>query len=444
MSYKTSTKHIYFFYCFGMHIAIDCNEFETIFFEIKLNKMKKLQLNALMILMFGLMMMFVSSCGDDNPPVDPGTSTTELLAKKFTSAPTLDGTVDEMWKTCQTLTGTAIVPDAGSRGSADFNGDGSNDPVGVFDPYTGESNNFNLRAGTFGERIYFLLEWDDKEDSKDRQSWYFDSSSKRWKGQHKYANTKDDKFYEDKFAFLWAATDVAGFAANTCYATCHQGLAVTDPSQKSSRHYTNNPGELVDMWHWKRVRCSVEPTTLDDQRMIYKKHTGNADVNGRTGDAGDKGYHGNSQKLPLDGTGEEVSVPKYIIPNGTDYFWITKDQIDNGTAKLVTGVSSDGILSYDGGSINPADGGYESKTGNKRFPSVYLENFTGSKADIAIASKHTDKGWVCEFSRALDTGHSDDDVKFDTSKEFPFGMAIFNNAAIAHEIKTNLVLKFEK
>ena len=406
--------------------------------------MKKVQFNLLVTLIFTVTMIFVSSCGDDTPDViDPGTSTTELLAKKFTAAPELDGQVDEMWSQCQTLEGTTVVPDAGSRGNADFNGDGSAGPVGVFDPYTGESNDFKLRAGTFGDRIYFLLQWDDDADSKDRQSWYFDPSDKKWKGQHKYANDKNDKYYEDKFAFLWAATDVEGFAANTCYATCHQGLTVTDPGQKAARHYTNNPGEVVDMWHWKRVRCTYPPTTVDDQQMVYKEHTGNAGVNGRTGDEGDKGYHSNSQKLALDGTGAEVSVPLYVIPGKTDYYWITKDEIENGTAKLITGVSSDGVLSYDGGTINPADGGFEAATGNKRVPSVWVENFTGSKADIAVAANFTSDGWVLEFSRKLDTGHADD-VKFDTSKDFPFGLAIFNNAAIAHEIKTNLLLKFEK
>lgn len=405
--------------------------------------MKKLQFSALVTIMFSLLLFFVSSCGDDDIPIDPGTSTTDLLVKKFTAAPTLDGTIEEMWDGCQTLTGTTIVPDAGSRGDADFNGDGSDGPVGVFDPYTGEKNDFTLRAGTFSDRIYFLLEWNDSQDSKDRVSWYFDSASNLWKSQHKYANDKNDKYYEDKFAFLWAATDVEGFASNTCYATCHQGLTVSDKSQKATRHYTNNEGEIVDMWHWKRVRCSVEPTVLDDQQMVYKEHTGDAGQNGRTGDEGGSGYHGNSQKLALDGTGAEVSVPLYIIPNGTDYFWITKDEIDAGIAKQITAVASDGTLSYEGGSINPADGGYENGTGNKRFPSVWVENFTGSKADISCTAVHTGTGWVAEFSRYLDTGHSDD-VKFDINKDFPFGLAIFNNAAIAHEIKTNLILKFEK
>lgn len=388
-------------------------------------------------------MLAFSSCNDDkDDPVDPGSSTTELLVKNFDAAPNQDGSVDDMWSGCQVLEGTATVPDAGARGEADFNGDGSAGPVGVFDPYTNESNDFNLRAGTKGDMIYFLLEWDDAEDSKDRQSWYFDAADSRWKGQHKYANDDNDKYYEDKFAFLWAATDVEGFAGSTCYSTCHTGLVLTDLSQKASRHYTNNVGEVVDMWHWKRVRCTYPETVVDDQQMVYKEHTGDAGQNGRTGDEGTSGYHGNSVTLMLDGTGEEVKVPMYVIPGQTDYAYITIDQINDGTAKEITAVASDGTLTYDGGTINPADGGYENGTGAKRFPSVWVENFTGSKADISCAANHTGSGWVVEFARKLDTGNADD-VKFDVTKEFPFGLALFNNAAIAHEIKNGLLMKFE-
>jgi hypothetical protein len=389
---------------------------------------------------------FAFSCSNDNetPPV-VGESTTELLVKNFTAAPILDGTVDEMWSTAQTLVGTATVPDAGSRAGADLNGDGSTPkPVGVFDPYTGESNDFNLRAGVNGDMIYFLLEWDDTEDSFDRQSWYFDATTSLWKGEHKYANTDDDKFYEDKFAFLWAATEVEGFAATTCYATCHQGLALVNPTDKTARHYLNNAGEVVDMWHWKRVRCAVEPTILDDQQMVYKANTGDSDVNGRTGDAGTAGYHNNKQTLQLDGTGADVSVPLYVIPDNTDYGYITKAQIDAGTAKLVTAVATDGTLTYTTGTIDPvADASYGQATGTKRFPSVWIENFTGSKADVALVAVHNaTTGWTAEFSRKLNTGNADD-VVFDITKDFPFGLAIFNNAAIAHQIKTNLLLKWE-
>ncbi len=387
----------------------------------------------------------LNSCKDDKVvDTDPGESTTELLVKKFDAAPVLDGTIDDVWATAQTLVGTVTVPDAGSRAGADFNNDGSTPvPVGVFDPYTNESNDFKLRAGINGDMIYFLLEWDDAEDSKDRQSWYFDATDELWKGEHKYANTDNDKFYEDKFAFLWAATNVEGFAANTCYATCHQGLTLVNNTDKTARHYLNNSGEIVDMWHWKRVRCAVEPTTLDDQQMVYKAATGNSDVNGRTGDAGDKGYHSNSQTLQLDGTGSAVNVPLYVLPSATNYGYITKAQIDAGTAKMVTAVASNGNLTLSDNTVIPAtDAAYKQGSGNKRIPSVWIENFTGSKADVAISAVHTGSGWVAEFSRKLNTTNADD-VVFDITKEFPFGLAIFNNAAIAHEIKTNLLMKFE-
>jgi len=401
--------------------------------------------------MLAIAIMFsLTSCSDDDSSTDNGTvpentvtSTTELLVESFTTAPSLDGEIDAMWGAAQKLVGTATVPSAGSRGDADFNGDGSTPvPTDVFDPYTGESNDFILRAGVNGDMIYFLLEWDDSEDSKDRQSWYFDGTDNVWKGEHKYANTDDDKFYEDKFAFLWAATDVAGFADNTCYATCHMGLDLVNATDKRARHFLNNEGEVVDMWHWKRVRCAVAPSILDDQQMVYKENTNTSDVNGRTGDAGEKGYHNNKQTLQLDGNGAEVSVPLYILPGETNYAYITKDQIDAGTAKMITAVATDGTLTYDGGTVDPTDAAYTQGVGNKRIPSVWIENFTGSKADVLLVANHTGTGWVAEFSRKLNTGNADD-VVFDVTKEFPFGLALFNNAAIAHEIKTNLLMTFE-
>ncbi len=59
------------------------------------------------IMLFGAMIS-LSSCkkdddGGDTP--DPGESTTELLVKKFDAAPTLDGTIDDMWATAQRLVG---------------------------------------------------------------------------------------------------------------------------------------------------------------------------------------------------------------------------------------------------------------------------------------------------------------------------------------------------
>jgi len=400
-------------------------------------------LNSILAAIIIAAVSFSTGCSDKNDPVpDPGESTTELLVKKFSAAPTMDGTVDDVWATAQKLVGTTEVPTLAARGTH-LNSDGENieENLGLFEPYAGEKYDFTMRAGYSGDRIYFLLEWKDDKDSKDRQSWYFDPSDKLWKGQHKYANNANDKYYEDKFAFLFPIGDVSGFSASTCYATCHQNLTIVNAKDKHTRHYLTVDGEKVDMWHWKRVRGTYADQ-VDDQMMTYDDPSKQSAANGRHGDSsGDAGYSSNSQTL---NNGEaDVSVPKYIIPNKTDYYWISQDDIDNGTAKMITAVDADGVLSYDGGTINPADGGYEKGSGNKRFPSVTTKAFTLGRADIDIKAVHTGSGWVCEFTRKLNTGDADD-VVFDVAKEFPFGLAIFNNAAIAHAIKPNLLLKFEK
>lgn len=332
-----------------------------------------------------------TSCTDEVP--DAVESTTDLLVANFDEAPVLDAEIDDMWASAQRLVGAATVPQLLARGTyLNSDGEGAEEDLGLFDPYTGESYDFTMRAGIAGSDIYFLLEWDDADDSKDRQSWYFDEDAKRWKAEHKYANDANDKFYEDKFAFLFPIGDVAGFETSSCYATCHTSTPVVKAKDKHTRHYLNNEGEKIDMWHWKRVRGTYAGQ-VDDQRMMYDDPSKGSSANGRSGDAtGSGGYSNNSQTLAITGTTTEISVPKYVIPNLTEYYWIGQDEIDNGTAKLITAVDENGVLTFDGGTVNPAG--------------------------------------------------DEDDVVFDPAQELPFGFAIFNNAAIAHGIKPGLMMKF--
>jgi len=403
--------------------------------------MKKFTVLSALLIGF---VIFQIACKDDegDPNVDPGTSSTELLVKKLASAPSLDADIDAIWASCQTLTGAATVPDLAARGTyLNGDGEGNEETLGLFDPYSGESYEYKLRAGYFGDNIYFLMEWDDIEDSRDRQSWYFDGTAKLWKQQHKYANDVNDKYYEDKFAFLFPINQVAGFSASTCYATCHQNLTIAKAKDKHTRHYLKNDGEKVDMWHWKRVRGEYMGQ-VDDQKMVYADPAGQSSANGRTGDAtGSGGYSDNVQTLN-NGT-SDVKVPKYIIPGKTDYYWIDQDEIDGGTAKLITAVDANGVLTYDGGTVDPAKGGFEDATGNKRLPSVLIKEFTGGRGDISIKARHTGSGWVTEFARKMNTG-DEDVVVFDVNTDLDFGLAIFNNAAIAHGIKPNLKMTFEK
>jgi len=391
--------------------------------------------------------IFTGCKEDDAPtgPVDPGESSTELLVKKFTAAPNMDGSIDDMWGTAKRLVATAEVPTLDPRMTyLNSDGMGKEEALGLFAPYNGDKYNFKLRSGYFNDRIYFLMEWNDAADSKDRQSWYYDAIDGLWKQQHKYANDNNDKYYEDKFAFLFPIGNVTGFDASTCYATCHTVSSIATDKDKHTRHYLKTSGELVDMWHWKRVRGTYADQ-VDDQQMKYVAPPYDSGSNGRGGDdTGDAGYANNSQTLQITGTTQDVSVPLYIIPGKTDYSWISADDIANQTAKLVTEVDAQGVLTLNDGSlIDPANGGFEKGTGNKRIPSVTTKAFTLGRADIDIKAVHTGSGWVCEFTRKMNTGDADD-VVFDTASEIYFGLALFDNAAIAHAIKPNLLMKFEK
>ena len=375
-------------------------------------------------------------------------SSSELLVAKFATAPAFDGAIDDMWNIAQKLESAAIVPTGlGSRNTYFNVDDGTEEALDIFEAYEGESNAFTMRSGYVGSDIYFLIEWEDDMDSKDRQSWYFDPSDKLWKGEHKYANATDDKFYEDKFAFLFPIGTVDNFSASTCYATCHDSNGeIANAKDKHTRHYLTTVDQKIDMWHWKRVR-GTHNDRVDDQRITYIAPPYTSASNGRGGDPGvdgdgtQSGYSDNKQTL-FNGVAD-VSVPLYVIPGGTDYFWIPEAQLGV-EAMLVTAVDENGVLTYNGGTIDPTgDTGYDQGTGNKRFPSILTRDFLGARGDVEVKAMHNGTGWVCEVKRKLNTGDVDD-VVFDPTAELDFGFAIFDNSAIAHAIKPGLKMIFEQ
>jgi hypothetical protein len=395
--------------------------------------MKKL--NYFVIAMFAT---FAFSCSNNNEePPAAGTSDTDLLVAKFSSAPVFDGEIDEMWNSAQKLVSTVEVPSALGDRNTYYNEDGiDEDAMDIFEAYEGESYPFTMRAGTFGSDMYFLIEWDDADDSKDRQSWYFDPATKTWKGQHKYANDANDKYYEDKFAFLFPIGEVDNFSASTCYATCHSsGGVITKDKDKHTRHFLKTAGQKIDMWHWKRVRGTYLGQ-VDDQKIVPVDAPYTSSSNGRKGDAtGSGGYANNSS--------ETFTGPLYVIPDATDYYWIDKDQIASGEALEVMSIDAEGVLTLsDASTIDPKDGGYEDGTGAKRIPSILTKEFTEGRGDISIKYNHTGTGWVCEVKRLLNTSDADD-VVFSPTTELDFGFAVFNNAAIGHAIKPGLKLKWE-
>jgi len=402
--------------------------------------------------------LLVNCTHDDAPDCDydpieegVGSSIDTLLVKRLSTAPNFDGDIDEVWSEARPLVNSATVTPAGDRiitlnGSSNF--DVSLEPTDLMDPYTGESYKYSLRGGHDGEYLYLLFEWEDDTDSQDRQSWFFNSETSKWQQENKYANHKNDKFYEDKFGFMFPIGNPEGFAGGTCTVTCHGNLELTgideeDKGNKVTRHYMKNEGELTDFWHWKRDRHALAEA-CDDGFVQWEDDNGYATANGRKNDEGTSPYS-TGMKFTDENTG--LSGPKYVIPGRDNYYWITQSEVDGGTAKSVTAVAVDGTLTYDGGTINPnGNPDYSQGFGSKRMPSIIINpggQGNDQRSEVRVKAKHIGSGWQLEIKRKLNTGDPTD-VVFGFGDVIPFGLAIFNNAAIAHGQTNFLTMRIEE
>ncbi|MBI5858219.1 MAG: hypothetical protein HZB42_11310 [Sphingobacteriales bacterium] len=402
---------------------------------MKYLKSKYVWVITTLVLAFG----YVISCTKDDQVLDtpqPINSSTDLVSVKTTAAPTIDGTIDAMWANSSTLEFSTAVPEV--------TGD-------VFRGYTGNIiPSVKIRSAYDDNNIYFLVEWADPTQSLKRNPWYFDPVTKRWaqeSGTYGFTSSPyRPPFYEDKMAFLWNINNsVSGWNNGTCYKSCHTGLPAADGS---SRHYTNFPTEKIDMWHWKSVRGGVNAGN-----QIHDQVQNNSYPNGRTSDPGVDVYQNNTQTLNQPGIGS-VSVPKYIIPGRNDYGWIMNTEVTAGTAKLITAIDANGVLTLgDATTIDPnvgtdyqRIGSYSSGgVGPKVIPGLTLnDSYTGSMGDISCKAVWSGGSWTMEFKRALKTSDTVNDIDFSSLADQYFGFAIFENAQIAHSIKANLVLKFKK
>ncbi len=292
------------------------------------------QFKSKLVLTVAITISLASCTFDDNANYSEfNSSTDELLVKKFKTAPIFDGEIDEVWSTTRPLLSEASVSSAGSRVitlNESSNGNTALEPNDLFEPYTGESYKYSLRGGHDGEYLYLLLEFEDAEDSQDRESFYFDPATKTWKQENKYANNKNDKFYEDKFAVMFPikvnGTYPEGFATGTCTVTCHSGLSNPAPGQKTTRHYMKNAGELADLWHWKRNRNALS-LSVDDGYVTTDPNAGKASANGRKSDEGVKMYNDNPVFTDAV-TG--MKGPKWVKKDQTNYYWITDAELASG------------------------------------------------------------------------------------------------------------------
>lgn len=408
-------------------------------------------------------------------------SGTTLTSIKTDAPPAIDGVIDAMWSNAPRINVVPQVPDPGNA---------------LFAGYIGETYPATLRSMYDDQYIYFLAEWADASKSVQVSPWYFNPVTKRW-AQEPSARTFDvngnltrEGWGEDKMAMLWNIDNsTAKFAAQTCYASCHIFTPYLDPTttpatmkpNQSGNHYTNGANEKIDMW-WLKIGRDPLFNQMSDEYQdwaggpAYSSLVG-GNANGRhqddqvvtgvpstsypygptyTPNVAGTGTSNNTQSKVITGSSPavSVSVPKYIIPGKANYYYILQSEADNGTAKLVTAVDANGVLTLnDGTTIDPNTGTDYQRIGDpvsggdgpKIVPSYIAAPLTNGRADITCMAVYTGSGWIIEWKRLLKTPDVlKQDVDFSSLQDQPFGMAIFNKSNYQHAIKPNLLLKFQK
>ena len=312
-------------------------------------------------------------------PGETAQDTGALTAVKADKAPVLDGKIDDAWKKAKEIKINLMG--------------GANLPKG--------STEVSLKAVYTATDVYFLAQWRDPTQSYQRFPWKRQADG-TWLKLIDPADKGNDsnKYYEDKFAMLWNI-NIAGFEAAGCMVACHAGEAGKPYGNK----YTANAGELGDLWHWKGVRTGPVGQ-IDDQYVDSTRYDKDKSPEaGRKSDAKTAGGY-------VDNVSDDKKGPKFAAKGNKTAppYWILdqeKEAVD--ASKYKVGQEVAGII---------------------------IAPFTGDRGDISARANWNNGMWTLEFSRKLKTG-GQYDVQFDDlSKQYAFGVAVFDNAQVRHAFAT--------
>ncbi|MBI4635784.1 MAG: ethylbenzene dehydrogenase [Candidatus Rokubacteria bacterium] len=297
-----------------------------------------------------------------------------LVAKKAAAAPTLDGVMEDAWSRAEPLTFKVVG--------------GKNLPGG--------STEVTLRAMYTGDMVYFLMQYKDATESLRRSPWV-----KQGDGSWQKLKDPNDKggdntlYYEDKMAVIWNISSPA-FEAKGCMSACHTG-----EGKPFGNKYTANPGERLDMWHWKGVRTGTIGQ-IDDQYVDNTRYDKDkAPEAGRKADPKTGGGY-------KDNVTDDKKGPKFGLPGNKPAppYWI----VDAEKAP------------FDDSKYKAGD----------EVPGIIVSALEGDRGDIAAKHVWKDGVRTIEFARKLVTG-SEFDVQFnDLKKQYAFGVSVFDNAQVRH------------
>lgn len=319
-----------------------------------------------------------------------------VTAVKAVAAPKLDGVADDaVWKAAPVLNIKAIK-------GANFK-DGKGNTAGT------------LQIAYTADMLFMLVTYEDPTYSV-RRSPYVKKSDGTWEKMKDPEDKGEDnnKFYEDKLAVLWNINDsIFGFSDKfSCTAVCHGG----EPGKPYGNKYSEEEGELGDIWHMKYVRGGVIGQA-DDQ---YLDHT-RFDVakSPAAGRKSDPKTGGGYEDIKLVNGKPEFMNKSGKAANKGGTYWLKVEE----------------KAPFDDSKFKPGD----------EVASVLIAPFAGDRGEVAAGAKWEKGKWTVELARKLVTG-SKFDIQFDDlNKGYAFGIGFFDNAQVRHSyVQEPLILQFQK
>ncbi len=229
-----------------------------------------------------------------------------------------------------------------------------------------------VKAAYDDSNIYFSVKWQDPTATETihKKMWTYNAADGTWS-----QTGNEDRVY---FLFNIDATD---FDAG-CGVYCHYGNPDWDVSQ--SKMGMNNPGETLDVWHWKAARTN--PTGYaEDKYWVDLTEADKVTYEGETV---------LRTRLPDEGSGFasdniEAGLPKFMHQNDP-------------------GANADFLFAKDSVPFDPDANWSDGDT----IPGYIVKEGTGSRADVTAVSSYSNGTWIVEFKRSLITNNPDD-VQFE-------------------------------
>ena len=270
-----------------------------------------------------------------------------------------------------------------------------------------------LKAVYTADTLYLLLQYADPTESV-RRGPYVKQADGSW------AKLKDpddkggdnNKYYEDKVGIIWpVGNSIKGFEENGCFMLCHLG-----EGKPYGNKYTASEGELGDMWHMKGVRTGYIGQT-DDQYVDHTRYDKEKNPNaGRKSDPKTGGGY-DDVKL-VNGKPEFMSKDGKAANKGGTYWLRAEDKVAFDDSKFAAG---------------------------DEVASIMVSKFTGDRGDIDTVIGYKDGGYTMVLARKLVTPGKFDVQFASLDAEYPFGLAVFDNAQVRHAFhRGSIKLKFAK